>query len=186
MPAPPTQLILITGLPGSGKTTFARALAQAMEVPHLNTDGLRREMNLRGQYDEAIKQQVYQELLLRTTQHLQDGQSVVVDATFYTPTTRAPFLQLAAEQGVNIRWIELQADEDVIRNRVSYQRPDSEADFNVYLKIKEKYTAPAAPHLQLRSDQLSLAEMVRQARHYLTSPLTVPQHDPTRDHSTAA
>lgn len=161
------QLILVTGLPGTGKTTFARALAQEMGFPHFNTDGLRTELGLRGKYDAATKEFVYQELLQRTAKYLQNGDSVVIDATFYTPVLRQPFVQLADELEVPIRWIELEASEEVIRTRVGFKRPDSEADFSVYLELKEQYSAPSCPHITMRSDELLLADMVRRAKSYL-------------------
>ena len=161
------QLILITGLPGSGKSTFARALAHALDLPHYNTDGLRSTLGLRGKYDTATKDLVYRELLQRTKEHLVQGESVVIDATFYSPILRQPFIELANECEASAQWIEMEAAEDVIRNRVSFQRPDSEADFSVYLKLKDEYSPPSGPHLVLESDRLTLADMVRRAKAYL-------------------
>ncbi|MEL7422218.1 MAG: AAA family ATPase [Bacteroidota bacterium] len=161
------QLILITGLPGTGKTTFARALAGEMGLPHFNTDNTRKALSLRGKYDEATKASVYQHLLQKTKEQLQNGQSVVLDATFYTPALRQPFLDLGQELEIPIRWIELEAAEEVIRTRVGFKRPDSEADFSVYLNLKKQYSGPSCPHLTMRSDELLLADMVRRAKSYL-------------------
>lgn len=69
------QLILITGLPGTGKTTFARALAGEMGLPHYNTDSTRNALGLRGKYDPATKELVYQRLFELTRE--QDRKSVV-------------------------------------------------------------------------------------------------------------
>ncbi|MBK7408303.1 MAG: AAA family ATPase [Saprospirales bacterium] len=50
------MLILITGLPGAGKSTFALALAAANGAVHLNTDRVRAKLGLRGHYDPESKQ----------------------------------------------------------------------------------------------------------------------------------
>lgn len=60
-----TSLIMITGLPGTGKTTFAQALADKLNIPSLNSDQVRHEMGKRGQYDEASKKEVYGKLLFQ-------------------------------------------------------------------------------------------------------------------------
>jgi hypothetical protein len=50
---------------------------------------------------------------------------------------------------------------------VNCRRTFSEADFAVYLKIKSQYESLNAPHLDLRSDYLSVNEMVEKAKQYL-------------------
>lgn len=163
-------LLLLSGLPGAGKTTLARAYAARYPVLHLNSDILRAELNLRGHYTPEDKARVYAALLDRAETALRRGQDVLIDSTFYTNTIRQPFVELAGRCGADIRWVEVRASEETIRERVSRPRPDSEADYEVYLKIRDASEPIKAPHLVLWSDREELHTLVAQMHEYL-------QHD---------
>lgn len=161
------KIIMVTGLPGTGKSTFAAALAQAMGGRHLNTDIIRYVLGKRGQYDADTKALIYAEMLRQTTLALERQEKVVIDGTFYQRKLRLPYIAIAKKYNVPIHWLEISADEQIIRTRVSKRRTYSEADFDVYLKIKSEYENLDAPHLDLRSDLLGIPEMVEKARAYV-------------------
>ena len=148
-------LIIVTGLPGTGKTFFARALAEKIGARHFNTDIIRDALGLRGRYDETSKQQVYQEMEQQTASALKSGERVVVDGTFFKKKLRAAYQRLGGKFGTQVHWIVVEAPEEIVRQRVSQKREYSEADFGVYLKIREAWEPLGAPHLTLRSEQLS-------------------------------
>jgi predicted kinase len=160
------MLVLIVGLPGTGKTTFAIELAKRIDAAHLNSDIIRTTLGNRGKYDTASKAAVYRELCSRAEEILQKGRNLIVDATLYKNVLREPFEKLANQFNIPIKWIELKADEATIRQRVSKKRKYSEADFEVYLKIKAVYQPVAQNHLVLWSDVLSLDEMIDKAQEY--------------------
>ena len=155
------RLIMVTGLPGTGKTTFAKALAQHLNAQHLNTDILRTEMELRGQYDNEVKSKVYEALQHKTQQFLKEGISVVVDGTFYRLELRQPYNKLAKHTGIPIHWLLITAPEALIRERVSKKRKYSEADFEVYQKIKNSWEPFKSKVLKINSTAISL--MIQQA-----------------------
>lgn len=161
------KIIMITGLPGTGKSTFAKALAEATGGKHLNTDIIRDALGKRGQYDTDTKIAIYAEMLRQTALLLEKDYNVVVDGTFYQKKLRQPYIALAQKYGATVHWMEISADESIIRTRVNGRREHSEADFDVYLKIKSQYENLEAPHLDLRSDKLSVSEMVEKAKAYL-------------------
>lgn len=161
------KIIMVTGLPGTGKSTFAHALALAIDARHLNTDIIRDALGKRGQYDAETKTAIYAEMLRQTSLALNRGENVVIDGTFYQQKLRLPYIAMAKKYATHIHWLEISADEQVIRARVNQRRTFSEADFEVYLKIKSEYENLDAPHLDLRSDLLGIPEMVEKARIYL-------------------
>lgn len=160
-------LILVAGLPGTGKTTFARALASSTGAEHLNSDMVRDALGMRGKYDPTTKATVYQEMLRRTEAHLAEGRDTIVDATFFKENLRKPYIGLGNSYAKAVRWIELKASEKTIKKRTGEKRGFSEADFNVYQKIKADYEPLEQGHLVLWSDQLTIDEMVGKAQEYL-------------------
>lgn len=161
-------LLMITGLPGTGKTTFAMALAAHLDFPHFNSDMLRAELGRKGRYDAASKQFIYNSLLERVAQALKAGKSVIVDATFYKEQLRRPFEEMGAAFEVPVIWIELHAAEHHIKERVAQDRPYSEADYEVYLQVKESYEPLTKTHLSFWTDQLTISEMIVQTEAYLS------------------
>lgn len=161
------DLILISGLPGAGKTTLAKAFCEQAAVRHFNSDAVRESLDLRGRYQPDDKARVYATLLEKTRETLLSGQNTVVDSTFYLESIRQPFRQMAADCGAALHWIEVMADEALVRERVGQARPDSEADFVVYQKIKAACEPLTDPHLIIRTDRLSLPEQVRAVARYV-------------------
>ena len=133
-----TKAVIITGLPGTGKTTLGKALSKTTGWPHLNTDMIRDEMGLRGQYDESTKARVYEELFHRLKSLLAKGE-VIIDGTFYKRSLQERLAAVVAKSGAEVVWVETSCSEDLIRERTSKKREYSEADYQVYLKIKQNY-----------------------------------------------
>lgn len=161
------DLILISGLPGTGKTTLAKAFCKTAHARHFNSDLVRQTLGLRGHYRPEEKARVYAALLEKTREALLNGQTVVVDSTFYLETIRQPFRQLAFEAGAALHWIEVCAAEGIVRERVGQSRPDSEADYAVYQKIKSAFEPLTDPHLVLWADRQPLSELVGAVQHFI-------------------
>ncbi|MCB9356565.1 MAG: ATP-binding protein [Lewinellaceae bacterium] len=143
------MLILIAGLPGSGKTTIADAYARKYKAVHFNSDRIRREMNLRGAYSPEDKQRVYDNLLERAGNALRAGETVIVDSTFFRKSIRQPYIELAAGLGVRLVWVLATATESVLRARVARPRTDSEADEKVFEQIQTQFEPLDPPFLSV-------------------------------------
>ena len=161
------NLIVVAGLPGSGKTFFARQLAQRINAVHIGSDDTRTKMGARGKYSMNDRLRVYKEMALLAEKCLDRGRSVIADATFHHHVMRSVFVKLALEYSISIRFIVVWASDVVIQQRLAAPRPDSEADIQVYNLIKSKFEPFTIPHLSLQSTEGNAEEMIDEAVRYI-------------------
>ena len=100
-------LVLVGGLPGTGKTALAGALAGRLGFTVLSSDRIRKELAglpaerhcaapwRTGIYTPGWTQRTYQELLTRAGRLLARGESVIADASWESPGHRAAAVALA-------------------------------------------------------------------------------------------
>jgi len=153
------MLILIAGLPGSGKTSLATAFAKRYGASHFNSDQIRRELGLLGRYSNEDKAAVYNELLARTRQALTLGKPVVVDGSFYLASLRKTFELVAAQLAQKPLWVLATAPDEVLRKRVAKPRADSEANEAILEKIKLQFEPLEPPFLTIDTSSGSAEEL---------------------------
>ncbi len=160
---------MVYGLPGTGKTFFARHLKEESGACHLNTDIIRAESDKKGRYDEKSKQEVYDSLFHLTEEKLKNGHNVIVDGTFHKQERRERIKDIARKTGHPVFFIEIKASDDTVKNRIRPGREVSEADFQVYLKIKEEFEEVSENNLVLWSDRENIETMIKRAREYINT-----------------
>ncbi|REE78582.1 putative kinase [Paenibacillus taihuensis] len=87
-----SKLIMLVGLPGAGKSTFAKELAIKETAVILSSDALKEEL-FPGGYDEKIDPIVFNELYTRAFNNITKGISVILDATNVASGTRVAALK---------------------------------------------------------------------------------------------
>ncbi len=85
------QFIMIAGLPGSGKSTIAKELANARNAVLHSSDDVRQEL-FGDANNQEMNELVFRELNTRIMEHLNDGRNVVYDATNLNYKKRKAFL----------------------------------------------------------------------------------------------
>lgn len=161
------MLILVYGLPGTGKSYFSRKLKNILSANYLNTDVIREEIGKKGDYSEESKQLVYNKLYNETRNFLDKGEDLIIDGTFHKKERRTRLREIADETGHKFYSILMKADEDTIRKRLQKERKYSEAGFEVYEKIKAEFDEVTEGPLVLWSDRESIDEMLRKVKKFL-------------------
>lgn len=126
-------LIILSGLPGAGKTTFAKALAGVLEFAHIESDAIRRAAAGVPRYTTAENGVVFRQVEADARAALAAGRHALIDATNLTNKDRKRFLKLAAQTGAALVAVRLVAPDSVIRARLANPREGfSQATTEVY------------------------------------------------------
>jgi uncharacterized protein len=161
-------VIVICGVPASGKSTLAAALAAAASLPRLSSDLVRKAQagvapTARAPapvYDEGISRATYAELGHRARRAAQREGGAIVDATFRRHADREAFAD-AFDDAARVMFVECVVPLDVLRRRAAARDRDpgrvSDASLEVVLREAQRWEAldevPAERHLLMRSDR---------------------------------
>ena len=124
------RLILVGGTPGSGKSTLANALTDPFQALVLGTDELRKELAGLGRTERDLSpvdggiygadstEATYRALLDRAGKVLDQGRSVILDASWRDAGHRQLARRLAEIKGADLLELECQVDAETARLRL--------------------------------------------------------------------
>lgn len=147
-------LVLVGGLPGTGKSTLAGAVADRLGYTVLNSDAIRKELaglpassSARAPYGTGLytpqrTERTYAELLHRAQGLLSRGESVVADASFTFSDSRAAAAATATATSADLVQLRCTASQALAARRMN-TRADGTSDANP--QIARKMAATMAP-----------------------------------------
>jgi predicted kinase len=164
-------IIIILGLPGSGKSYFAERLAKRLDADYINSDRLRKELFPERTYSESEKAKVYDAMFKKMEEASIKKKNLVLDATFHKRDSREQFIKHTKGK---IYFIEVWAEENIIKERLQKSRRYSEADFKIHELIRQQWEPLEEDHLKLESTNDNIEIMLDKALAHL-------KHDASRD-----
>jgi predicted kinase len=123
------MLIVMAGLPGSGKSAIADAIGETLRVPVLSVDPVEAAMYRAGiDSTQPVGLAAYVVVEAVASDILALRQDVVIDAVNAVDLARQMWRDLAARHDVTMRWIEVECPDPVLhRSRLESRRRGSRA-----------------------------------------------------------
>jgi aminoglycoside phosphotransferase family enzyme/predicted kinase len=152
-------MVLIAGLPGTGKSMLARGLRETCSFTWIRADEVRKRLagldplsKQRPDLDEGIytrewSERTYAACLERAGDVCRAGGRALIDATFVDNRRRVAFVEAAVAWGVPVILMVVHAPPELIRERLAARTGDpSDADWGVYEALRAKWS-PVDPML---------------------------------------
>ena len=132
-------MVLVSGLPGSGKSYLARRLAEKTPATILQSDALRKALVGKPRYTPAESGRLFQAMRRLTGELLARRIPVIIDATNITEKERRYFYGAADRLGVKTVTVRTHAPPELVKSRLIERRHDpdenSEADWGVHQRM---------------------------------------------------
>ncbi len=132
-------IVVIFGLMGTGKTTLAKALAQATGWPVVHSDAVRKRLAGleptipvleefgQGIYSESFSRRTYAEMLRQARQHLRKAPAVILDGSYKRAAERERLRQAAREWGAKALFVYCECSREIVRERLTRRRANAAA-----------------------------------------------------------
>ena len=152
-------LIVVSGLPGTGKSFFCRKLAEKLPFLILASDALRRVLFPSPQYDEQENKRLFSACHVLIEELLRKGVPVIFDATNLLEHHREYLYRAAERAGAKLMLVWVEAPPEVVRQRLlarertTVPQCDSEAGWEVYNRMKSRREKISRNHLVVDTSQ---------------------------------
>lgn len=144
------MIVIICGLPGVGKTTFAKKLAPLINATVLSTDKIRKELISSPTYEKDERRLIYDVMMLLAKYLHNSGANCILDATFNREDSRTEVKKKLGIRDREFFVIECMCPENIIISRLKERKNDySDAGVEVYQKMKKIYEHVKGKHITI-------------------------------------
>jgi predicted kinase len=144
------MIIVVYGLPGTGKSTVANYVAKKINATILRTDVIRKRILQKPAYTDEEKDMIYKKMFDLAEDLIKKGANCILDAAFTKEKWRDEAVAIAKKHNVTIILAECVSDQKEIEKRIGFNRRIySDADYKIYLKLKEEFEPTKHEHVTL-------------------------------------
>jgi len=157
------MIVLMAGLPGTGKSTLARKLADQVNGTVLSKDEIRHTLFTERDVKYSLEQDDFcMEVMLETAAYIlrrHPGRIIFLDGrTFSRRYQIERVLQVATDLTQKWMVVECVCSESTARHRLTspdpdYKHPARDRDFALYLDIKRQFEPISPPKVVIDTDQ---------------------------------
>lgn len=157
------MIVLMAGLPGTGKSTLARELARRTAGRVLSKDEIRHALFAADEIDYSSRQDDFcQQVMLEAAEYLlrqKPKQFLFLDGRTFSRRYQIENVgNFAASLHQDWRILECLCSEETAKRRLEQQsaageHPAENRDWQLYLRVKERFEAITLPKVMIDTDQ---------------------------------
>ena len=144
LPDPEVQpaFIIVSGLPGTGKSYFCRKLAERLPFLVLESDALRKSLFSSPTYSADESSHLFRTIHYLIEGLLRKGIPVILDATNLSERHRERLYNIGERLNTKLIMVRVEAPQDLVQERLKARSEQkdtadkSDADWTVYRKMK--------------------------------------------------
>jgi hypothetical protein len=145
---------VVCGKPATGKSTIAKRISAVLGIKLIRSDAVRKQIFSLAPHENGVEifgetlysslatSLTYGKLLCRAGEEIENGRSVILDATYSESRYRREVLQLAKDKGAKPIFIECTAQDETIKARLlnrQFQPSTSDARIDNFEKLTARY-----------------------------------------------
>ena len=136
------SFVVVSGLPGTGKSYFCHRLAERLPFLILESDVLRKTLFSAPNYSQQESSRLFQACHLLIKRLLEKGIPLILDATNLSERYRERLYNIADRLGSKLILVRVEAPPEVVRERLKARKEEantaneSDADWEVYQRMK--------------------------------------------------
>lgn len=146
-------LIILVGLPGSGKSFFAGKLAERIPAIVLESDFLRKTLVRQPVYSQLESSRLFRAIHELARELLLEKYNVVIDATNLSEDSRQALYSIAAASWAESIVVHLNTPQEIaearLTDRLLRRAGYSDADWAVYQKLEAGFEPIRQPHFEV-------------------------------------
>ena len=139
-----STLYITVGLPGSGKSTYAKEFVKGKDIEYLSSDELRAVYG-KGEDDQTVTPIVFGHIKRKVDEFLKDGKNVLVDATSVNRKERSDYINTTKKYGAKVVALVFKMDRQglIDRNKKRGEQGGRVVPDFVIDKMLAKYEEPS-------------------------------------------
>ena len=149
------RLLMLAGLPGSGKSTFAREIVSRQPFLVLESDRLRKILVARPQYTAEEHSRVFRASHRLIDEFLEKGYPVLLDATNLGQRNRRPVVAIARKHNAPLAIAVVAAPPDLVMQRLTEREAGmdpstwSDAGVAIYSRMEPAWQPVRHQHFEV-------------------------------------
>ena len=166
-------LVVVSGLPGTGKSYLSSRLSERLPFVVLESDALRKTLFPSPDYSAVESTRLFQAIHLLIERLLKRGISIILDAANLSERYRERLYNIADHLDVKLILVSVEAPPQVVYERLTKpgaesKRSKSDADWEVYQKMRPTVERISRRHYVVDTSKditPVLDKIVREVRH---------------------